>query len=156
MEDASTTCYFSVVRTACLNRALGRGTILGLLGIFPLMLGAILLPAKLLHGLGIVLFAFFLVCLLCGLLPFKRLARKQLHPDTLYIEDALLVYTKEGSVKRRIPINHILSLRAFTYSTSDYGIELVLQDKRHLLLPYFTDSSAASLQEELALELLEP
>lgn len=150
MIHASTPPHtFSVVRTICLHRAVGRGTILALLGIFPLILSAILLPAQILHGLGVVLFGFFLFCLLCGLLPYKRLARKQLHPDTLYIEDALLIYTQSGRIKQRIPVDTILSIHSLTRSTSDYGIELVLKTQRRLFFPHFTHTSVASLQSQL-------
>lgn len=143
---------FSVVRTVCLRKALGRGTILALLGIFPLMLSAILLPAEILHGLGVVLFGFFLFCLLCGLLPYKRLAKKQLHPDSLYVENSLLIYTKNGHIKKRIPIDSILSLHPLTRHPSDYGIRLVLKNKTDLFFPHFTAGCAASLQEVLSLQ----
>lgn len=179
MIDSSTPFYsHSVVRTVCLRKAVRWGTVLALLGLFPLLLSVVLLPAQALHGLGLALFAFFLFCLLWGLLPYKRLAKKQLHPDALYIESSrnnwdkehkspqghqgqgtlendsdCLVYAVNGQIKQRLPLRDIISLHYITRSLSDYGIEIVLTNSNdtttRLFFPYFTQASSDELETHL-------
>ena len=140
----------SVVRTACLHAVVARGTLLALVGITPLLLGALLLPPSTLHGLGVVLFAFFLFCVVCGLLPYKRLAKKQLHPDVLHIEGPFLIYTINKRTQKHIPLSEVLSFHYRAYSQSQYGITLLLKDnKTPLFFPYFTQGTAHLLQSHL-------
>lgn len=141
---------FSVVRKDALRQVLGRGTVLSLIGFVPLLLGAILLPAQTLQGLGVILFGFFLLCVVFGLLPYKRLSKKQLHPDSFYLEDSHLTYVLNGYIKKNIPVEEILSSHYVAHSANNYGIELTLKKPNpDFFLPYFTQNSAELLQEQL-------
>lgn len=157
----------SVVRTTCLREVVKRGTWLGLVGIFPLLLSAILLPSQILHGWGLGMFVFFLTCLMCGLLPYKRLVKKQLHPDVLFIEGPFLIYAlngRNGRIKRCIPVDQVLSSQYIAYSTNYYGIEVFLKNEKlhvnesedknknkkiRVFFPYFTQGTDHLLQEAL-------
>lgn len=142
----------SVVRTPCLQSAVKRGTFLALAGLAPLFFSAIFLPAKVLQGVGILFFALFLLTLVLGLLPYKRLVKKQLHPDTLYIENSTLFYISNGNVKQAIHLEEIVSSRYIARKESDYGIELNLKKnsiEKCVFFPYFTQNSYNLLQPYL-------
>lgn len=154
MNDSLPPFYMhSVVRTPCLRSAVKRGTVLSLLGLAPLLFSTIFLPAKALQGPGILFFALFLLALVFGLLPYKRLVKKQLHPDTLYIEDSMLIYLCNGRLKQRIPLDEIVHARYIAPQENYYGIELSLKKKtnhpQRIFFPYFTRSSCNLLESNL-------
>lgn len=160
-----------VVRTSVdkelLRRVVLRGSLIAAVGLL-LMLFGNGIPASHLSGwgAGIVLLSLALITL--GLLPYRRLARLQLHPNELTLSEEELLYTRKKAPPLWIDRSSIADLRWLRRGEL-YGIAITLRPPatrradlqqevarwRRLLdcdlfLPYFSKESCDQLQSSLS------
>lgn len=119
----------TTIHASLLRKFLLRGTLIAGLGAFLLLLGGTLLPLHTLQiwGIPVMVVAFVLIAM--GLVPYRRLAKKQIHPDKLLCEEEQWTFVYRGKPLFKIPAQSIDTL-TFREEGEVYG--LCFQLKRPL------------------------
>lgn len=116
----------TTISTRLTRRALFKGALIALPGVIGWWLGAIFLSPPLLKGWGVGLFLVALALIAAGLLPYRRLSRKQLHPDSLIsLDGKQLLYLYEGKPILTLPLRSIAATHYIDEGTV-YGIAIRL------------------------------
>jgi len=159
--------YFVVrssLRPSLLRRVVFSGTIVALVGVLTLLFG-LFLPNAQLNVWGIPLFICGMLCITCGLLPYRRLTKLERYPHQIVaIEDQALHFLFYGKPALTIPRSSIERLQYREEKTmygiavklkrplpqkvvvhSRFNVNKVTDSEGNLFLPYFSQYSYDSL-----------
>lgn len=157
---------FSSVKPALLRKTLLRGSLLGGLGAFILLLAGTLLPLAALKLWGIPAFISALLFIALGLIPYKVLVRLEENPYLLTFDGQTIELERKEHVLFSLPATAVEKL-TFVEKEHYYGIAIVADlDKisvdpafltvskercpeATLFCPYFSERSLAELAESL-------
>jgi hypothetical protein len=125
-----------------------RGTATACLGGLILVATGVFLKPDLLQLLGLPLWILGLLLIAMGLLPYRKLSRLEMHPDTIVIRpEDTLQYNVKGKKPVTIPLATIAKMEYIDISNG-YGILLYLKDpKRTIFCPYFSQNSYEELRQ---------
>lgn len=159
--------YFSSIRPELKKEILFRGSLWAALGTIPLIYGGAFFGVQELGIWGIALLGFWLFCLLVGMIPYRKLTRKESNPDSLVIDSEKITYFKGKNEILRVPLQSIESL-SFVDDGLLYGIgvrlknpvpeKVVVFDEKStiygvegysLFFEYFSERVCKDLKEEL-------
>lgn len=106
------------------RRILLKGTFLAAIGAFILLAGGALIPASHLSLWGAPLVLLAIILIAGGLIPYRRLCKKELCPDRIEINESFHFFRK-GRLILAIPFQAIASL-SFVSTLSYYGLMIHL------------------------------
>lgn len=158
--------YFTGIRQELKRRLLMRGSVWAVVGTLPLIYAGIFFGAHILNFWGLALFGFWLICLMVGMIPFRKLTRLENNPNSLVIDLEKLTYIKDKKEILSVPLESIEGLdnvdrgdvygigvrlknpvpkKVVVYNdelSTIYGVE-----GYSLFFPYFTERTCAELNE---------
>ncbi len=165
---------YSSIAPKLLKKALFRGIILALTGMMLLFATGTFLNIKQLEIWGLPIFILSFTLVVIGLLPYKRLLKKETVPDTILLKETVIQYQKNRDLLLTIPI---LAIKRIAYKDigNGYGIAFWFTDEKNkpmryhqkflkleklsllannkfacdVFLPYFTEKSCKELESFL-------
>lgn len=135
---------YSSIQSRIKQKAILQGSIIALIGAALLLWAGIFVPLPWMEDWGWLIWLTSLSFFALGLIPYRRLCRKELFPDTIELRDDYLFYYQEGKEKKKISLHQIKSVKGLQ-KKQFYGIELKLKSSEKLVFPYF----AKRAQEKL-------
>ncbi len=148
----------SAIKEELLFNFLKRGTALALIGILPLLFGALFLNTSQLGNWGLLIYFFSMGLIALGLIPYRRLLRLQKSPNELILcQDDTLIFKRRGKQLLKIPFHEIAQVR-FIEENKIYGIGIDLKINRptkkkqlgcDFFFPYFTKRSFERMKKVL-------
>ncbi len=118
----------SSIKSSLYKKILFRGSFLSLLGFLPLIYGSLWMDAQALSVWGIPLFFSGIALIMFGMLPYKRVAELQKHPNQIHlIDEHSLCYDHLGKKTMTVPFSAINNI-GYYESSGIYGIKLHLKN----------------------------
>ncbi len=119
--------YFSSVRPELKRRVLMKGSLWAAIGTLPLIYGGIFFGVNVLSFWGFALLGFWIFCLLMGMIPYRKLTRLEVNPDSLIVDVEKLTYIRGKKEILSVPLESIESLD-YIDSGDIYGIGVRLKN----------------------------
>lgn len=126
MVDHEKIIFRTAIKTDLIRQTLKRGGPLALLGALVIISGGTFLPLSALKIWGIPLFFLALILISIGWLPYRKLQRLQIKPNTLEYDGEYLVYSQNGKGLFKIPIASIEKIDTLE-TNSLYGLRIWLK-----------------------------
>jgi hypothetical protein len=169
MKQETAVIFRSVISQTLWRRRVLRGTLIGGIGVILLFIAAVFFPSVEMKRFGFILFLLSVGLITWGFLPYKKLKRLEVRPNTLSIsQDGVVSLSLNGHSVLQVPLQAID--KAFYVEEGDlYGIGVVFRNdctdqilKEHphlkdlfgirgcdILFPYFSERSCADFKEYL-------
>lgn len=119
--------FRTAIKPGLVRITLKRGAPLAVLGASIIIIGGTLLPLAALKIWGIPLFFLALILISIGWLPYRKLQRLELKPNTLEYDGEFLVYFQNGKGLFKIPILSIEKVDSLE-NESHYGLRIWLKE----------------------------
>lgn len=138
---------YSSIKPELIKKKLFQGTWFAFTGALVILIAGTTFPRTLLATWGLPLIVVGLGLISIGLLPYKALARLEIKPHQIIIDDDFLTFLQRGKPPLKIPLVNIVKAEYLERKNS-YGIMLFFKDS-NLFLPYFTEQSYRALKDLL-------
>lgn len=120
---------YSSVKPPLLRKVLFKGTFLAAIGVITLAFTGAFMTKELLEFWGIPILVFSSLCLIYGMVPYRRLLRLETQPSELIVvDDKYLQMIELGKQMYSVPLSMIQEMHYFE-SGDEYGIALQFKEK---------------------------
>jgi hypothetical protein len=137
--------FFSTIRPCLKRHLIQRSLLFACPGFFLIFYMGVFLPVSSLERWGIWGFISAFILISCGMIPYRRITRLELHPHSLSLgrEGFYFHHTRKGEKFfsfQEIQTAYFIQKKGF------YGIRLHLKEKKSFLLPYFSETTFEALE----------
>lgn len=145
--------FYAAISSDYKLKLLKRSTLLGALGILPLLLAAWFGSVEFLKQHGFFLFMSALFVIALGMIPLRRAQRIENGPPRIFLDSHSLTYAVPQRKPLCIQRSDIVSC-AWAVRGERYGILLTRNTTSPLFLPYFSKKTASQLSDALFQDVL--
>lgn len=161
----------SCIKPSLLRSTLFRGTYIAIAGVIIIVTSGMLLPLFLLRVFGLPLLLLGFALIASGLLPYRRLAKLEMHPYEIAYDETHLLFFRNKKPAFKVPLELLQKIEYYEKGKL-YGMgvkmkkslkdQVIIYDKKldiptffstnegfDLFLPYFTKSASDEMTDEL-------